>query len=74
MNSHKEYITIDIAKDSLEVKCEAFKGSFCYNAAGLKKLITKIKPIEAPIVVCEATGGYERKLMDSLRENAIDLA
>ena len=74
MNSNKNYIAIDIAKDSLEVKSEAFKGSFCYNPAGLKKLIGKIQCVEAPIVVCEATGGYERTLMDSLHEKAIDVA
>ncbi len=74
MNSNKNYIAIDIAKDSLEVKSEAFKGSFLYNSAGLKKLIGKIQCVDAPIVVCEATGGYERKLMDCLRESAIDVA
>ena len=75
MNSNsKNYIAIDIAKDSLEVKCETFKGSFCYNVEGLKELIEKIQSMNMPIVVCEATGGYERKLMDRLHETAIDVA
>lgn len=75
MNSNsKNYIAIDIAKDSLAVKCEAFSGPFDYTPAGLKKLVGKIHCMDAPIVVCEATGGYERKLMDCMGENAIDLA
>ncbi len=75
MNSNsKNYIAIDIAKDTLAVKCEAFSGSFDYTATGLEQLVEKIQCVAAPIVVCEATGGYERKLMDYMRENAIELA
>ena len=59
MNSNsKNYIAIDIAKDSLAVKSDSFKGSFDYNEGGLKKLLAKIQSVDAPIVVCEATGGY----------------
>ena len=62
----KNYIAIDIAKDSLAVASDSFNESFTYNKKGLKALIGKITLVESPLVVCEATGGYERKLMLSL--------
>ena len=80
MNSNKEqtknkhYIAVDIAKDSLAVKCVFFSGSFEYNAQGLQQLLLKLQTIPTPIVVCEATGGYERKLMEALHETAIAVA
>ncbi len=75
MNSNsKNYIAIDIAKDSLAVKSDSFKGLFDYNEDGLKKLLAKVQSQQTPIVVCEATGGYERKLVDCLHDNAIAVA
>lgn len=68
---NKQYIAIDIAKDSLAVKGDFFNGSFDYNAQGLQQLLLKLQAIDIPIVVCEATGGYERKLIDFLHETAI---
>ena len=71
---NKQYIAIDIAKDSLAVKSDFFNGSFDYNPEGLKPLTGKITSVKAPIVVCEATGGYERELINLLRENAVSVA
>ena len=73
MNS-KNYIAIDIAKDSLAVKSDSFKGSFNYNIEGLKELLAKVQSLDTPIVVCEATGGYERELMNCLYNNNIAVA
>jgi transposase len=74
MNSNKEYIAIDIAKDSLAVKSKTYSGTVPYNAQGLSKLIVEMQSMDNPIVVCEATGGYERKLMDYMGKNAIAVA
>ena len=80
MNQNKEqikkqhYVAIDIAKSSLAVFCDSFKGSFSYTEAGLGQLLGKINAIEQPIVVCQASGGYERKLMDTLHANNIAVA
>ena len=75
MNSNsKNYIAIDIAKNSLAVKSDSFNGVFSYNAEGLRELLTKIQPVDTPIVVCEASGGYERDLMNYLHENSTSVA
>ena len=80
MNSTKEqiknkhYIAIDIAKETLAVHCDFFKGSFAYSRAGLEKLLDKTNALEEPIFVCEASGGYERKLIEMLYENHQSLA
>ena len=43
MNSNKEYFAIDIAKDSLAVKSQTYRGAVAYNAQGLSKLIVEIQ-------------------------------
>mgnify|MGYP001588690919 CR=1 FL=1 len=70
----KNYIAIDIAKDSLAVASDSFKGSFPYTDSGLSKLLKKINVLDSPLVVCEATGGYERKLMSLLFKKEIPVA
>jgi len=70
----KNYIAIDIAKDSLAVASDSFKGSFPYTDSGLSKLLKKIKVLDFPMVVCEATGGYESKLMSLLFKQEIPVA
>lgn len=70
----KNYIAIDIAKDSLAVTSDSFKGSFPYTDSGLGKLLKKIDVLDSPLVVCEATGGYERKLMSLLFQKEIPVA
>lgn len=70
----KNYIAIDIAKDSLAVATDSFKGSFSYDKKGLKELLEAIRLVESALVVCEATGGYERKLMSLLFEQSIPVA
>ena len=67
----KNYIAVDIAKDSLAVATDSFHGSFSYNDTGLKKLFDKIKETHSPCVICEATGGCERKLMELLHAENI---
>lgn len=73
MNS-KNYIAIDIAKDSLAVISDSFSGSFDYDNKGLKALLEQLRRIESALVVCEATGGYERKLMELLFSHEIPVA
>jgi len=70
----KNYIAIDIAKDSLAVASDYFSGSFSYDSKGLQKLLKQIQNVESPLIVCEATGGYERELMSFLFEQDIPVA
>lgn len=72
MNSQK-YIAIDIAKDSLQLHSELQSGSFAYEAKGLNKLLQCIRRQSGAIVIFEATGGYERRLMQLLFKNNIPL-
>lgn len=70
----KNHIAIDIAKDSLAVCSDSFKGSFRYDGKGLKELVKIISTVESALVVCEATGGYERRLMSLLFKHEIPVA
>ena len=66
-----QYIAVDIAKETLAVHCETFHGTFAYTHTGLHQILHKIQQLPNPLVVCEATGGYERKLIEWLRERQI---
>lgn len=68
------YIAIDIAKVTLEVCTETFSGSFPYDNKGLKALIKKIHKVADAFVICEATGGYERNLLEILHAKDIPVA
>lgn len=73
---HKKYtyIAIDIAKDTLEVCSDPLIGSFVYDSKGLMALIRKIRRITDAFVICEATGGYERNLLEALHAKEIPVA
>ena len=67
-------IAIDIAKDTLQVQTAKDSYSVGNNEPGLKKLlkhIARMEAPEAPFVVCEATGGYERALLELLPGSVI---
>ena len=67
----KNYIAIDISKRTLQVCSSFFSGCFAFSDPGLKELIQKIQGVDSPVVVYEASGGYERKLSEALREHGI---
>lgn len=64
-------IAIDIAKETLQVQTAKDSYSVGNNEPGLKKLLQHIARMEAPFVVCEATGGYERALLELLHGSSI---
>lgn len=68
-------IAIDIAKETLQVQTAKGSYSIKNNESGLKKLLKHISQMEAPeappFVVCEATGGYERALLELLHRSGI---
>ena len=68
------YIAVDIAKDSLQLDSGKESLSIPYHQQGLSTLIDIINKHSQPRVVCEATGGYERKLLDTLYSNEIEVA
>jgi len=70
MAKNKDYIAVDIAKDSLQVQAPDYACALPYDQTGLEKLHTIIqKQVSGTILVCEATGGYERQLICFLRQN-----
>jgi len=68
MTKNKSYIAIDIAKESLQVQASDYACALKYDQSGLEQLLTILKKQEkGTIVVCEATGGYERSLITFLQ-------
>lgn len=77
MNSHNKaestepvcYVSLDVSKARLDY---AIAGQECRQvpntAAGIATLITAIQPLPGVRVVCEASGGYERRLLAQLHQ------
>lgn len=63
------YVSLDISKARLDY---AIAGQKCRKvpntAAGIATLIKIIKPLPNVRVVCEATGGYERQLLEQMHQ------
>ena len=74
MTSDIKYIAIDIAKHTLQVQSDSSALSVAYNPQGLKQLRALIQQHQNPMVIAEASGGYERKLMSMLMEHHIAVA
>ena len=66
------YIGVDVAKEYLDVAWQRQSRRFGNNKSGQAALVAWIK--QSPTVVqliCEASGGYERGLLESLERNAV---
>ena len=74
MNQSYQFVAIDISKSTLEIKTETQNFKLSNDSKGIQKLIESIVTIQSPFVVCEATGGYERLLMQHLHEHKIPVA
>ncbi|MCC5833798.1 MAG: IS110 family transposase [Opitutales bacterium] len=70
MNQHT-IVAVDIAKDSLQVLIGEENINIAFSDKELAALKKKMTGLEKPMVVCEATGGYERKLLEFCHNNAI---
>lgn len=69
MTRNENYVAIDIAKNSLQVQAPGGARALDYDRDGLERLESALaKEPSGTIVVCEATGGYERRLVSFLRE------
>jgi len=68
------YIAIDIAKASLDVLVEGKRVKTANTQAGYRQILAIARDLETPLVVFEATGGYERALMEYLGEQSIPMA
>jgi transposase len=68
-------VAIDIAKETLEVlSADGKRGELQNDSAGLRRLLRLLKLLPNVLVVCEATGGYERPLLAALHQAKIAVA
>jgi len=69
------YIGLDIGKTSLQVNLQNQNFSLPNSPAGHRKLIRRLKALAAPLlVVCEATGGFERHIVAAFHAAAVPVA
>lgn len=75
MNEAKVYVGVDVAKEYLDVAWEGERRRVNNDSAGRRQLMSWLGKLERPVqVVCEASGGYERALVDSLQDKQIALS
>ena len=75
MNKAVVYIGVDVAKASLDVAWAERSRRFANNKSGLGALSKWVK--QSPLAVhliCEASGGYERGLLDAAQQNGIKVS
>lgn len=70
-------IGVDIASNKIDVhdshgKLDAEIPNTC--SAINRKLVAKLKSVDGVLVICEATGGYEHVLVESMHIAGIDVA
>jgi transposase len=68
------YVAIDVSKATLQVQDDYRAFAVSNDAKGHRKLLSYLKKCVNPLVVFEASGGYERDLLRSLHQAAMSLA
>lgn len=73
-NDPIHYVAIDVSKATLQIQDDGLSMAIANDPGGFKKLLKHLKGCVNPLVVFEASGGYERALMETLHKAAIPLA
>jgi transposase len=69
------YLGVDIAKSYLDAAIGNEKRRFSNDAIGHRELIKWVKQLKAPVqVICESSGGYERRLVQGLARARIKVS
>jgi len=68
------YAGVDVAKATLQLHLQGRQAEFSNQAAGLVQLCQQLKTIPHIHVVCEATGGYERLLVQAMHQAQIPVS
>jgi len=68
------YAGVDVAKASLQLHLQGRQTEFPNQPAGLAKLRQQLQAVPHVHVVCEATGGYERPLVQVLHQAQIPVS
>jgi transposase len=74
--TYATFVGIDVAKASLDVATlpEQFALSFANGAEGFRQLHERLRPLGPCLIVVEATGGYERRLVADLIDRGFAVA
>ena len=65
------YLAVDLAKTTLQMQTREHARALAYDGRGIRRIIQEARKVPGTVVVMEATGGFERKLMDALHEAQI---
>jgi transposase len=68
VNNETVYVGVDVAKATLQVHLRGVQLELTNTSAGHTRLQQKLQKITTPHVICEATGGYEQALVQSLNK------
>jgi transposase len=68
------YAGLDIAKSSLALYLQGSFHSLTNDPAGHKALLKLLRPYLGITVVCEATGGYEKAVVQALQSGSVPVA
>lgn len=68
------HIGVDVAKATLQVHCQGRQSELKNAPDGHAKLCKQLKAISGSHVICEATGGYERAMVDALHDAQISVS
>jgi transposase len=69
------YLGVDIAKSHLDAAIGEEKRRFSNDTIGHRELIRWVKQTKAPIqVICESSGGYERRLVQAVAQAGIRIS
>ena len=66
--SSETYVGIDVSKDRLDVAVlgEKQEKQVCNSQAGIKELVQWMQELQPELIVVEATGGYQRAVVEAL--------
>ena len=69
---HRTYAAVDVGKHRLDATVDGRRvRGFDNTAAGIRRLMKHVTKAAVHIVVCEASGGYERRMLDMLAKAGI---
>lgn len=76
MQKRKEYLGVDVSKESLDIVMYSTGEMCCFgnDQAGIAKTMTWLKQVKPAIIVMEATGGLEVSLYVALQEANLPVA
>ena len=70
----RTYVGMDIAKATLQVHLNGHQIEFGNDSQGHAKLAKQLAKLRLPHVICEATGGYERPVVEAFHKAKIPVS